>query len=164
MSEMEREQPWRPNPLHGQFTIKKVYIKDTSFETPNSPLIFQAQWEPEQDVHMHSHSSDLAAGEYEVVLMVTVVITVGDKTAYIAEVAVAGIFGITGLTSDEMGPTLGSYCPGILFPYARELISSLSMRGGFPPFNLAPVNFEKLYQDHISAQFNEQQESAQPEL
>jgi len=90
-------------------------------------------------------------------LMVTVVLTVGDKTAFLAEAAVAGIFGITGLTSDEMGPTLGSYCPQILFPYARELISSLAVRGGFPPFIMAPVNFEKLYQDHISAQFNEQQ-------
>jgi preprotein translocase subunit SecB len=157
MSEMEREQPWRPNPLHGEFIIKKLYIKDTSFETPNSPQIFQAKWEPEQDVHLHSHSKDLDPGEYEVVLMVTVVLTVGGKTAFLAEAAVAGIFGITGLTSDEMGPTLGSYCPQILFPYARELISSLAVRGGFPPYILAPVNFEKLYQDHISAQFNEQQ-------
>ena len=157
MSEMEREQPWRPNPLHGEFSIKKLYIKDTSFETPNSPQIFQVAWEPEQDVHIHSHSANLDAGEYEVVLMITVVVTVGDKTAFLAEAAVAGIFGITGLTSDEMGPTLGSYCPQILFPFARELISSLAVRGGFPPFILAPVNFERLYQQHISAQFSEQQ-------
>jgi preprotein translocase subunit SecB len=157
MSEMEREQPWRSNPLHGQFSIKKIYIKDTSFETPNSPQIFQVKWEPEMDVHLHSHSSDLDAGEYEVVLMVTAVVTVATKTAFLAEAAVAGIFGITGLTSDEMGPTLGSYCPGILFPYARELIANLVTRGGFPPFILAPVNFEKLYQEHISSQFSQQQ-------
>jgi len=157
MSEMEREQPWRSNPLHGQFSIKKIYIKDTSFETPNSPQIFQVKWEPEMDVHLHSHSSTMDAGEYEVVLMVTAVVSVGSKTAFLAEAAVAGIFGITGLTSDEMGPTLGSYCPGILFPYARELIANLVTRGGFPPFILAPVNFEKLYQEHISAQFSQQQ-------
>ena len=157
MSEMEREQAWRPNPLHGQFSIKKLYIKDISFETPNSPKIFQSKWEPEQDVHLHSHSADLDAGEYEVVLMVTVTLSTGGKTAFIAEAAVAGIFGITGLASDELGPTLGSYCPQILFPYARELISSLAVRGGFPPFIMAPVNFEKLYQDHISAQLKEQQ-------
>ncbi len=154
---MEREQPWRSNPLHGQFSIKKIYIKDTSFETPNSPQIFQAKWEPEMDVHLHSHSSDLDAGEFEVVLMVTAVVSVGGKTAFLAETSVAGIFGITGLTSDELGPTIGSYCPGILFPYARELISDLAIRGGFPQFILAPVNFEKLYQEHISAQFSEQQ-------
>jgi len=157
MSELEREQPWRSTPLHGEFSIKKVYIKDTSFETPNSPQIFQVSWEPEMDVHLHSHSSDLDAGEFEVVLMVTVTVTVGGKTAFLAEAAVAGIFGITGLTSDEMGPTLGSYCPCILFPYARELISSLATRGGFPPFILAAVNFEKMYQKHISSQFSEQQ-------
>jgi preprotein translocase subunit SecB len=156
MSEMEREQPWRPNPLHGQFSIKKIYIKDTSFETPNSPQIFQAKWQPEMDVHLHSHSVDLDAGEFEVVLMVTAVVTVGEKTAFLAEASVAGIFGITGLTSDELGPTLGSYCPGILFPYARELIVSLATRGGFPPVILAPINFEKLYQEHISSQFSEQ--------
>lgn len=157
MSEMEREQPWRSNPLHGQFSIKKVYLKDVSFETPNSPKIFQANWEPEMDVHLHSHSTSMDAGEYEVVLMVTAVVSVAGKTAYLAEAAVAGIFGITGLASDELGPTLGSYCPGILFPYAREFIANLATRGGFPPLMLAPVNFEKLYTEHISAQFSEQQ-------
>jgi preprotein translocase subunit SecB len=154
---MEREQPWRSNPLHGEFSIKKIYIKDTSFETPNSPQIFQADWEPEIDLHLQSHSSDLDAGEFEVVLMVTAVVSVEGKTAFLAEAAVAGIFGVTGLTSDELGPILGSYCPGILFPYAREFISNLAVRGGFPPFILAPVNFEKLYKEHISAQFSEQQ-------
>ena len=157
MSEMEREQPWRPAPLHGEFSIKKIYIKDISFETPNSPQIFQLKWEPELYVHLHSHSKDLDAGEFEVVLMVTAVVSVAGKTAFLAETAVAGIFGITGLTSDELGPTLGSYCPGILFPYAREFISNLAIRGGFPPFVLAPINFEKLYQEHISSQFSEQQ-------
>jgi preprotein translocase subunit SecB len=157
MSETKSEQSWRSNPLHGQFSIKKIYVKDISFETPNSPQIFQIKWEPEMDVHLHSHSSKLDAGEYEVVLMVTAVVSVGGKTAFLAEAAVAGIFGITGLTSDEMGPTLGSYCPGILFPYAREFISSMATRGGFPPFILAAVDFEKLYQRHISSQFSEQQ-------
>lgn len=157
MSEIEREQPWRAVPEHGQFSIKKIYIKDLSFETPNSPQIFHTDWQPELDVHLHSHSSDLDAGEYEVVLMVTAVVSVGDKTAFLAETSVAGIFGITGLASDELGPTLGSYCPGILFPYAREFMANLAMRGGFPPFLLAPVNFEKLYQEHISAQFSQQQ-------
>lgn len=156
----ERENPaeqWRPQPPDGEFSIKKVYIKDVSFETPNSPRIFKSESAPEADVHLHSHSSDLAPGEYEVVLMVTATVSVEGKTAFLAETAVAGIFGITGLTQDELGPTLGSYCPSILFPYARELISSLSVRGGFPQFILAPVNFEKLYQRHISARFSEQQ-------
>ncbi|MDX1434565.1 MAG: protein-export chaperone SecB [Gammaproteobacteria bacterium] len=148
---------WRPQPPHGEFVIKKVYIKDVSFETPNSPRIFRSEWTPQTDVHLHSHSSDIAPGEYEVVLMVTASVSVDGKTAFLAETQVAGVFGITGLTQDELGPTLGSYCPSILFPYARELISSLSVRGGFPQFILAPVNFEALYRRHISTQFSEQQ-------
>lgn len=156
MSEIESDESWRATPLHGQFSIKKIYLKDISFETPNSPHIFQVKWEPEVDVHLHSHSSKFDAGEYEVVLMVTAVVSVDGKTAFLAEAAVAGIFGITGLASDELGPTLGSYCPGILFPYAREFISDLAIRGGFAPFILAPVNFDKLYREHVSAQFSEQ--------
>ena len=156
MSESGREQTWRSNPPHGQFSIKKIYVKDISFETPNSPQIFQKPWEPEMDVHLHSHSDDMGGGEYEVVLMVTAVVTVAGKTAFLAEASVAGIFGITGLASDELGPTLGSYCPGILFPYAREFISNLAIRGGFPSLILAPVNFEKLYQKHISTQYSQQ--------
>jgi preprotein translocase subunit SecB len=157
MSESKRhDEQFRPSPEHGQFLIKKIYIKDVSFETPNSPKIFQLEWAPELDVHLHSHSSDVAAGEYEVVLMVTAAASVEGRTAFLAEAQVAGIFGVTGLTEDELGPTLGSYCPSILFPYARELIASLAVRGGFPPIMLAPVNFEALYQKHISAQFAEQ--------
>jgi len=156
MSDTDRDLTARSAPPHGQFAIKKIYVKDISFETPNSPQIFQHPWEPEMDVHLHSHSDDLGGGEYEVVLMVTAVITVAGKTAFLAEASVAGIFGITGLASDELGPTLGSYCPGILFPYAREFISNMALRGGFPSLILAPVNFEKLYQKHISTQFSQQ--------
>ena len=158
MAEREPEKVlFRPNPEHGEFSIKKIYVKDVSFETPNSPKIFQADWEPEMDVHLHSHSSVLGPMEYEVVLMVTAAVTVEAKTAFLAEAQVAGIFGVTGLAQDELGPTLGSYCPTILFPYARELISSLAIRGGFPQFNLAPVDFEVLYQKHLAGQFAEQQ-------
>ena len=146
---------WRPNPPDGEFSIKKVYIKDVSFETPNSPQIFQLEWKPDMDVHLHSHSTHLGPGEYEVVLMVTAGVAVEGKAAFLCETQVAGIFGITGLTQDELGPTLGSFCPAILFPYARELISNLVGRGGFPHFILAPVNFEALYQKHISQQFDQ---------
>jgi len=162
MSDTEHEvAQWRVQPPHGQFSIKKIYIKDVSFETPNSPQIFQMDWSPEMDVHLHSHSTDVAPSEYEVVLMVTASVSVGDKTAFLAEAQVAGIFGITGLAQDELGPTLGSFCPSILFPYARELISNLATRGGFPQFVLAPVNFEALYNKHISSQFADQ---AQPQI
>lgn len=157
MSETAADRTAYSAPPHGQFAIKKIYVKDMSFETPNSPQIFQQPWEPEMDVHLHSHSNDLKGGEYEVVLVVTAVATLADKTAYLAEASIAGIFGITGLASDELGPTLGSYCPGILFPYAREFISNMALRAGFPSLILAPVDFEQLYRKHLSKQFSQQQ-------
>lgn len=147
---------FQPEPPDGEFVIKKIFCKDISFETPNSPGIFQAEWKPKADVHLRTDAKKIAPGEYEVVLMVTVTVEVEGKTAFLAEVKHAGIFGITGLTSDEMGPTLGSFCPSILFPYSREVVSDLVTRGGFPQFILAPVNFEALYQKHLAEQTEEQ--------
>lgn len=146
---------FQPQPPDGEFTIKKIYCKDISFETPNSPEIFRSEWKPNAEMQLQTEAKEVAPGEYEVVLTVTVTLTVGGKTAFLAEVSQAGIFGITGLTSDEMGRTLGSYCPSILFPYAREAASGLVTRGGFPPFILAPVNFEVLYKKHLAEQNEE---------
>jgi preprotein translocase subunit SecB len=86
---------------------------------------------------------------------------VDGNTAFLAEVKHAGIFAIAGLTSDEMGRTLGSYCPSILFPYTREVVSDLVIRGGFPPFVLAPVNFEALYNNHLAEQIENQRAAPQ---
>ncbi|HEX9584556.1 MAG TPA: protein-export chaperone SecB [Gammaproteobacteria bacterium] len=160
MSELSVDvtQDFQPKPPNGEFTIKKIYCKDISFETPNSPAIFQADWKPNADVHMRTDAKKLSAGEYEVTLVVTVTVVLGETTAFLAEVQHAGIFGITGLTSDEMGPTLGSYCPSILFPYSREMVSDLVTRGGFPQFILAPVNFEALYAKKLVLQTEEQLE------
>lgn len=147
---------FQPKPPDGEFTIKKIYCKDISFEAPNSPAIFQADWQPNADVHMRTDARKLSPGDYEVTLVVTVTVKLGDTTAFLAEVQHAGIFGITGLASDEMGPTLGSYCPSILFPYSREMVSDLVTRGGFPQFILAPVNFEALYAKELVTQTEEQ--------
>lgn len=146
----------QPRPREGEFTIKKIYCKDISFETPNSPEVFRHEWKPDADVHLNTNATQLSAGEYEVILTVTVTVTVEGKTAFLAEVQHGGIFGITGLTSEEMGPVLGSFCPSILFPYTREVISDLVTRGGFPQFILAPVNFEALYSKHLSEQGDKQ--------
>lgn len=161
MSEFSADvtQDFQPKPPNGEFTIKKIYCKDISFETPNSPAIFQVDWRPNADVHMRTDAKQISAGEYEVTLVVTVTVVLGETTAFLAEVQHAGIFGITGLTSDEMGPTLGSYCPSILFPYSREMVSDLVTRGGFPQFILAPVNFEALYAKKLVLQTEEQLDS-----
>lgn len=155
-SPIDVSREFQPKPPDGEFTIKKIYCKDISFETPNSPAIFQLNWEPDAEVHMRTDAKRIAAGEYEVTLVVTVTVKVGESTAFLAEVQHAGIFGITGLTSDEMGPTLGSFCPSILFPYSREVVSDLATRGGFPQFILAPVNFEVLYAKSLVEQTDAQ--------
>ena len=141
----------------GQFHIRRLYAKDISFETPNSPVIFGSEWRPETDLNLRTQATQLDAGEYEVSLTVTATAKIGDVVAYLVEVQQAGLFGISGMTSDEAAPVLGAYCPSVLFPYAREMVSDLVIRGGFPPFVLAPVNFEALY-----AQQQAQNEAGSP--
>lgn len=132
----------------GDFAILKIYTKDLSFETPHSPGIFSAEWKPEADVNLRSAVVQSQSGEYEVTLTITITVTVEERTAFLAEVQQAGIFNIVGLTTEERDSVVGAYCPAILYPYARELISDLVVRGGFPPFILSPVNFDALYAHH----------------
>lgn len=137
-----------------QFVIQKIYIKDVSFETPNSPVIFTQKWEPKVEVNLASNAQSLEEGLFEVSLTVTVTVKLEDKTAYLAELTQAGVFTIAGFEEQEMGPMIGSYCPTILFPFAREAVSDLVVKGGFPPMQLAPVNFDALYLQHIQQQQN----------
>ncbi len=142
-----------------QFAIQKVYVKDVSFETPNSPAIFTQKWEPNVEFNLSSNAQELQEGVYEVVLTVTVTVKLEDKTAYLVEVAQAGIFAAQGFEQEEMGPLLGIYCPNTLFPYAREVVSDLSLKGGFMPMVLPPVNFEAIYAQKMQQQ-TQQQEGA----
>ena len=137
-----------------QFVIQKIYIKDVSFETPNSPVIFTQKWEPKVEVNLASNAHPLEDGLYEISLTVTVTVKLEDKTAYLAELTQAGVFTISGFEEQEMGPMIGSYCPTILFPFAREGVSDLVVKGGFPPMQLAPVNFDALYLQHLQQQQN----------
>ncbi|MGH8558041.1 MAG: protein-export chaperone SecB [Methylococcales bacterium] len=136
--------------LEKQFTIQKIHVKDVSLETPNSPAIFTEAWDdPKVEINLSSNVQGLQADLYEVSLTVTVTVKIKRKTAYLVEVCQAGIFSVSGLTDAEMGPMLGSFCPNLLFPYAREVVSDLVSKGGFPPMHLAPVNFDALYAQHV---------------
>ena len=137
------------------FQIQRVYTKDISFEAPNSPLIFQKEWQPEVKLDIDSSSSKLADNLYEVVLRVTVTATIEDETAFLCEVQQAGIFIVTGFDDEQLAHCFGAYCPNILFPYVRECISSLVNRGTFPQLNLAPVNFDMLYMSHLQQQMEQ---------
>jgi len=135
-----------------QFMIQKIYLKDVSVETPNTPAIFQEQWEPDVSLQLGNNTTALGQGVHEVVLSLTVTAKLGDKTAYLVEIQQAGIFTITGYDEASTGTLLGSVCPGILFPYGREAISDLVTKAGFPQLVLAPVNFDALYQQHLQQQ------------
>ena len=142
------------------FAIQRVYTKDISFETPNSPAVFQQEWKPEIKLDLDTRSNKLAEDAYEVVLSVTVTAKMGDKVAFLAEVEQAGIFTVGNMPEPQIAHTLGAFCPNTLFPYAREAISSLVARGTFPQLNLAPVNFDALFASYVK-QRAEQAEAAE---
>jgi len=136
-----------------QFAVQKIYLKDVSFESPNAPQLFtEADWKPEINVQINTSHTGLGNDMYEVVLDVTVTAQKSDKTAFLAEVKQAGIFAISGFPDENLGGVLGAYCPETLFPFAREAVSELISKGGFPPLLLAPVNFNALYTQHLQQQ------------
>ncbi len=132
-----------------RFVIQKIYTKDISFETPNTPDIFREEWEPHLDLQLGNEYNRIDDENHEIVLTVTVTAKVGEKVAFLAEVKQAGIFLLTGYSDQEMGPMIGSYIPNTLFPFAREVISDIVLKGGFPQLVLAPVNFDALYMQQL---------------
>ena len=135
-----------------QFASQKLYLKDASFESPNSPAMFTKEWQPQVNIDMNTNSQALSEGVYNVVLSLTATVKNSEQTAFLVEVQQAGIFTLNGFAEKDMGHMLGSFCPNILFPYAREAISDLVTKGGFPPLLLAPVNFDALYAQHLAQQ------------
>ena len=131
-----------------QLTVQKIYVKDASFEVPAAPQIFAESAQPQVQLNLSQKVNSFAENAYEVVLTVTVTCKMGDKTAYLAEVQQAGVFGLAGFDADNLEAVLGTYCPHTLYPYARQAISDLVLQGGFPPFLLQPINFEQLYSEH----------------
>lgn len=136
-----------------QFVIQKIYTKDVSFESPNSPTIFgDGEWVPEVNVQLNSSHQSIGENAYEVVLSITVTAKQNDKTAFLVEVKQAGVFTISGFSEENMGGMLGAYCPETLFPFAREAISDFVNKGGFPQLLITPVNFNALYTQHMQQQ------------
>lgn len=141
-----------------QLSLQKVYIKDVSFEVPGAPQIFQEQGQPQIQLNLAQQVGTLAENVYEVVLTVTVTCKLAEKTAYLAEVQQAGVFGVSGFDDQNREAVLATYCPNVLFPYARQVVSDLIQNGGFPPFLMQPINFESLYAE----QARRRAEGAQP--
>ncbi|MEE4283504.1 MAG: protein-export chaperone SecB [Pseudomonadales bacterium] len=135
-----------PQSQQPQLRIERMYLKDASFESPGTPSIFSEQWRPETQVDINTTVNNLGDNRHEVVLAVTVTSKRdGDRVAFVAEVHYAGIFVINGLDAQQLHQVIGIACPNTLFPYVRENLDSLVVRGGFPAMQLAQVNFEALY-------------------
>jgi preprotein translocase subunit SecB len=136
-------------PEQVEFNIQRVYVKDISFECPGSPNIFKKEWAPEVSMDIDTKSQKLEDNVFEVVLTLTTTAKVGEELAFLCEVQQAGIFSVGNLEGEQMAHCLNAFCPNILFPYARETVSSLVTRGTFPQLNLAPVNFDALFQQAV---------------
>ena len=142
------------------FGIEKVYVKDLSLEIPHAPDVFLSGEQPQVDVQLHNEGALIGEGLYQVVLTVTVTAKAGDKTMFLVEAAQAGIFQIRNVPETDLEPLLATACPNILFPYARETVSDIISRAGFPPVYLAPVNFEAIYLQRLQ----QAQEQAAPKI
>ena len=139
-----------PDREEQQFVMQRIYTKDVSFESPDSPEVFLKTWQPKINVDLNTKSNLVDDNDnYEVILSITVTAEIEEKSAFLVEVQQAGIFLAKGLEGDQLRGVLGTVAPTILFPYAREAIDALCIKGGFPPVMLAPVNFEALYQQAL---------------
>ena len=136
-----------------QFSIQKLYLKDVSFESPNSPAVFaDGEWQPEVNIQLNSSNKSIGQDTYEVDLRITITAKQNKKTAFLVELTQSGIFTVAGFEQDNLRGMLGAYCPETLFPFAREAIAELVSKGGFPPLLLAPVNFNALYMQQAQQQ------------
>jgi preprotein translocase subunit SecB len=149
-----------PATVPKQFTIQKLYLKDSSFESPNTPHSFKfTKWEPKIDLNLTNTQVHIEGDIFEAVLCVTATIKLEEKIAFLIEVHFAGLFSISGFDEAELKYLLGSQAMNALFPYAREVVSDMTVRGGFPPLILSPVNFDALYQQHLKKQESSTQET-----
>ena len=138
-----------PEQNQAQLSLQRIYVKDVSFEAPGAPQIFGQQGQPNVELNLAQRVSQLGDDTFEVVLSVTATCRVEDKTAYLAEVQQAGIFGLSGFDAQGRETILSTYAPNVLFPYVRQIVSDLVQNGGFPPFFLQPINFDALYAEQM---------------
>ena len=129
-----------------QIGISKIYVKDFSFESPKAPDVFRsAEWSPQTDLNLRSSHTSIADDHHEVVLTITIEAKQNEETVFLVELHQAGLFNIAGYSEEEFKAIVGSFCPNILFPYARESVANIIQKGGFPEFLLQPINFDALY-------------------
>ena len=152
---MDESSPPRPH-----LGIERIYLRDLSFESPQAPGVFASEWKPEVQIEINTQANRLGDSRFEVVLTLTLEAKSGENTLLVVELQQGGIFRIDGMNDEMRRQVLGVMCPNVLFPYARETVDSLVVKGTFPPFMLAPVNFDALYAEAKKRREAEQGESA----
>jgi preprotein translocase subunit SecB len=135
-----------------QVLLQRMYVKDCSFESPRSPAVFASSARPDINIDMHTNAQRLDNGSFEVVLKLTAEASVEERPVFLVEVQQAGLFTLSGFSEQEQAVILSTYCPNILFPYLREVVSDLTLKGGMMPLILQPVNFDALYAQQLGAQ------------
>ena len=148
-------------PTGPQIGIERIYLRDLSFESPKAPGVFASQHGPQVHVEVNTRAMHLDANRFEVVLMLTVEAKTGEGTLLVVELQQGGVFHLSGMDEPVRRQALAVVCPNILFPYARETIDTLAVKGAFPPFVLAPVNFEALYAEARARHEAEQDPAAE---
>lgn len=143
-----------------QFGMQRVYLKDVSFESPNSPKVFTQEWKPEIKLDLNTGARQLDEQHYEVSIKITLTASQNEETVFLVELEQAALFALINIPEDQVRPMLGTVCPNMLFPYLRENIDSLVVKGGFPALVLSPINFDALYQQRLA---QEAQAQAQAE-
>lgn len=139
------EQTADQTPKGVQFALQRVYLKDMSFESPMGMMVLQKQWQPKIEQDLNTSVNKLNENSYEVILKLTVNATIEGKTAFLVEIQQGGLFQITGLEGPQLAHVFNTMCAQILFPYAREAIDNVVVKGGFPALNLPPINFDALF-------------------
>jgi preprotein translocase subunit SecB len=134
-----------PTPAEPRFGVQRIYVKDSSFEAPDTPDCFRRPYNPKVNFSINSRSKHIEGDAYEVVLRLTADLKQDDKTIFLVEVQQAGIFEVGGIEGERLEQVLTITCPSILFPYGREAIDALVIKGSFPALMLAPINFEAVY-------------------
>jgi len=135
-----------------QLSLQRIFLKDISFESPRSPMIFQEEWKPEVGLELNTKSRQVGENVYEIVLEITVTVKNGGETGFLVQVQQGGLFVISGLDDQQLHHALGAFCPATIFPYARENIDAVVTKGSFAPLMLAPINFDALYVESLQKQ------------
>ncbi|WPL19641.1 Protein-export protein SecB [Thiorhodovibrio winogradskyi] len=142
----------QPQAEDHQVLLRTVYTKDLSYEAPNAPEIFREEWKPEVALQFDIKVNPLVENTYEVVLTLTVTVKTGEKTAYLVELQQAGILSVKGFQEQELAPLFFVYAPSILFPYARQTVTDLVVKGGFPQLVLQHIHFDQVYAQKVAEQ------------